>query len=181
MNKRFFILSFLPALAYWYLEENYSVQVAASGGILLAVIEILLEKIFLKHIHKISWFNFSLIGILGALSLLGEEGIWFKLQPSFTGIFMGGLILFYQIRGRGIFLEMVQEIQSNTKALEFFPKLESHLGLFFLSYGIFMGVVSFNLSTSQWLFYKTIGFYIALFVFFALEIVLMRRRILKAS
>ncbi len=110
-SKHFFLISFLPALAYWYLEENYSLEVALTGGILLSVIEMLLEKIFTKHIHTLSKFNFALILGLGSLSLLASEGIWFKLQPFFTGVVMGGYLLFRNLRGKSLITEMVYAIQ----------------------------------------------------------------------
>ncbi len=89
-NKPFFFLSFLPAIAYWYLESNYDLQTALIGGLVLATVEILLEKIFTKHVHAISKFNFYLVVVLGGIAFIGQEGIWFKLQPFFTGVLMGG-------------------------------------------------------------------------------------------
>lgn len=60
-QKNFFWASFLPAIAYWYLEENYSLQIALIGGLVLAVLEMTLEWLFTKHIHTLSKFNFFLI------------------------------------------------------------------------------------------------------------------------
>lgn len=80
-NKIFGLMSFLPAIAYWWLEENYPLRIALGVGLGLAVIEILIERIWLGHVHTISKFNFAIIMILGGLSLLGDDGLWFKLQP----------------------------------------------------------------------------------------------------
>ena len=48
-SKPYFLLSFLPAVAYWYLETYYTLEVALIGGILLGVIEMVLEKKFTGH------------------------------------------------------------------------------------------------------------------------------------
>jgi len=179
-QKNFFLLSILPALAYWYLEANYSVKIAVTGGLLLAILELSLEWIFTKHIHFISKFNFFLIGFLGGLSLLGDEGIWFKLQPCFTGIIMGGLFLFKIWRGKGIMAEMMESLNSPNRPMlpEFVLKtLEIHSGIFLMVYGTFMGGVALKASTGQWLFYKTGGFYIAFLVFMAVEIYFMRKKL----
>lgn len=174
-SKNFFLISFLPALAYWYLEENYSLQIALAGGMILAIAEIVIEKIFTKHIHSISKLNFFLILFLGLISFLGDEGIWFKLQPFFTGILMGLVLIVKTVRGGSFMHEMMMAMQRPMPPFELIRKIENHSGYFMLTYGLFMGYVAFKLSTEQWLFFKTLGFYIAFLVFFAGEVVYMRK------
>ncbi len=53
LSKNFFLISFLPAIAYWYLEENYPVMIAVTGGMILATIEVLFEKIYFKHVQHL--------------------------------------------------------------------------------------------------------------------------------
>lgn len=178
-TNSFFLISFLPALAYWYLEENYPVKVAITGGLLLSILEISLEKIFTKHVHKISVFNFFLILFLGCLSLLGDDGIWFKLQPFFTGVFMGSYLLIKVLKGKGLMYEMMEAFNHDLPPLPVWRPLEFHLSLLFLGYGLFMGVVALFFSTSQWLFYKTAGFYISFIVFMGIEFYFLRRRLKK--
>ncbi len=163
-------------MAYWYLEANYSLKIALAGGMILAVLEISIEKIFTKHIHSISKLNFFLILFLGVISFIGDEGIWFKLQPFFTGLFMGGLLIFKSIRGGSFMYEMMQAMNNPLPPKKVVIILEKHSGFFMLIYGFFMAVVAFNLSTQQWLFFKTIGFYIAFIIFFLFEIFLMRKK-----
>jgi intracellular septation protein A len=61
-------------------------------------------------------------------------------------------------------------------------QVEIHLGVFFISYGIFMAAITFYTSTSTWLFFKTAGFYLVTFIFFIGEFILLRfkiRRLVK--
>ncbi|MDC1175648.1 septation protein IspZ, partial [Bacteriovoracaceae bacterium] len=156
-SKNFFMISFLPAIAYWYLEENYPLRIAIAGGLALAVLEMILEKIFTKHVHGISKFNFYLILVLGGLSLIGDEGIWFKLQPSFTGVGIG-LFIFFKLKfGEGLLQEMAKSLDKPIPPGGFFKTIETHMGLLFFFYGLFMAYVAINLTTGQWLFYKTAG------------------------
>lgn len=178
-QKQFFLISFLPAIAYWYLEENYNLKIALIGGTLLALLEITLEKIFTKHVHSISKFNFYLIVVLGAIAFIGDEGIWFKLQPFFTGILMGSYLLIRVLKNNGLLIETMQSMGREVPDTESFKRLERDLSLFLIAYGIFMAFVAFFMTTSQWTFFKTIGFYISSFVFFGLEIFLMRRSLKK--
>jgi len=180
MKKNFFMISFLPALIYWYLEEYYPIKVAVTAGVGLAILELALEKVFLKKIHKISIFNFLLLAILGGLSFVGDEGIWFKLQPSITGIIIGTMLLLTKLREKGFFQEMMEEVQVSNKPPEWLIKdLEFHSGIFFLFYGMWMFYVAFKLDTSSWLFFKTLGFYGCFIVFFIFEFSWMRIKIRK--
>ena len=179
MNKKnFYLFSFLPAIAYWYLEENYPIRIAVMGGLILAILEIGVEYFYTKHVHTLSKFNFFLILGLGGISLLGDEGIWFKLQPMFTGVGIS-LFLFYRlfIRGEGLLVEMGHSMHEGKVALPDFilDKMERDLAFLFFVYGSFMGVVAWRGSTDQWLFFKTVGFYIVFFLFAIIEVLLMRK------
>jgi len=177
-SKNFFLISFLPAIAYWYLDENYPVKIALAGGLILAVIEVLIEKIFTKHVHTISKFNFFLILLLGALSFLGDDGVWFKLQPLFTGIGMSAFMFYRLKRGKGLLLEMMESMPQKKNVLlpDFvFQMMEWHMAFFLLGYGIFMAVLAIYASTGMWAFFKTIGFYLAFAVYMVIEFVMIKR------
>lgn len=179
-GKNFFLLSFLPAAAYWYLEANHTVQIAIIGGLILSILEISLEYIFTKHVHTLSRFNFLLIVFLGALSLMGEDGIWFKLQPAFSGVVIGGFMGFKLWRGKGLMAEMVESM-GNAKSMpsHLLRTMETHTACLFFFYGLFMVYCAFYLSTGQWLFFKTGGFYIAFAVFMVFEMLYLRSKTKK--
>ena len=180
-QKQFFMISFIPAIAYWYLEENYSLEIALIGGGLLAAAEIIFEKLFTKHVHSISKFNFYLIVVLGTIAFIGHEGIWFKLQPFFTGLFMGGYILYRLFKNESLMLETMEAMGKKIPDHKLFKILERDMAIFLVLYGCFMAFVAFQMTTSQWTFYKTIGFYIATVVFFIIEMVLLRIRANKRN
>lgn len=170
-SKSFFLISFLPAIAYWYLDEYYPVRVAITGGLLLAILEITAEKLIVKHVHTVSKANFFLILFLGALSLLGDEGIWFKLQPAFTGIGISSF-MFYRLKtGRGLLVEFLDSLPLKSKPPAFFiDSMERHLTYYFFVTGVFMGYIAIFESTDVWAFFKTIGNYILFAVFYVFEI-----------
>lgn len=174
--KGFFLISFLPAMAYWYLEENYSLQIALTGGIILSILELTLEKIFTKHIHNLSKINFALIVGLGVISLLAKEGIWFKLQPFFNGIIMGGIFLYSSLRGKSYFYEILEHSGKVIPPKDIVINMEKHMAIFMMIYGSWMAYVAFKLSTDRWLFFKTIGLYIAFGFFMVFEIFILRKR-----
>ncbi|MCO4795331.1 MAG: septation protein IspZ [Bacteriovoracaceae bacterium] len=181
VSKNFFLISFLPAFAYWYLEENYPLRVALTAGLALAILEIILEKVFTKHVHTLSKFNFFLILFLGGISLIGDEGIWFKLQPLFTGIGISGFMFYRLVRGKGMLFEMMESMPNDKpKPPEFvIQSLEKHVAIFFFVYALFMGSLAIWGTTDQWMFFKTAGLYIVFFFFMILEFFLMRKMMSK--
>ena len=178
--KGFFLASFLPAIAYWYLEEYYRVEVAVIGGLCLSIIEIVLEKWLSKKIHRLSWFNFGLIFVLGGLSLVARDGMWFKLQPFFAAFVVGVLIYWKASHGEGFFAEMAAGMNKNPPPKELINRLEKHTGLFLVIYGLWMGVLALFFSTGIWLFFKTAGLYILFFAFMIIEMLVTRWSVRRA-
>ena len=108
-NKKannFFLISFLPAILYWYLETKYPVKIALIGGIVLSIAEIIFEKLYIGHVHQLSKFNFGLIVFLGGFSLIEENGVWFKLQPTLSMWAVSGYMIYKLKRGDGFFSEI---------------------------------------------------------------------------
>jgi intracellular septation protein len=150
--------------------------VAITGGLLLAVVEMILEKIFTKKVHNIAKFNFCLIAVLGGLSLLGEDGLWFKLQPFFTGLFFGGFILIKLRMGKGLMQEMMEEMSSQPMPAPLIRHLERNMAVLLLVYGVFMAGLAVYASTGTWAFFKTIGFYLCFGVFMLAEMFYLRAK-----
>jgi intracellular septation protein len=174
-SKPFFLLSFLPALAYWVLESYFSLETALIGGILLGVIEMLIEKRWSGHVHTLSKLNLSLVVVLGGVSLIAREGIFFKLQPTFTGLAMASFLVFKKIRQQSLMVEMLRDMNQKLPLPEAFYKiLEWHMCLFLIGFSTFMAFVALRESTATWLFWKTAGFYIAFGGFMILELLYLR-------
>ncbi|MFP5386058.1 MAG: inner membrane-spanning protein YciB [Bacteriovoracia bacterium] len=174
-QKPYFLLSFLPALAYWYLETYYTLEVALIGGVLLGIVEMLLEKKFTGHIHTLSKLNIGLIVILGGVSLIAKEGLFFKLQPTFTGVALALFLLFKKFRKQSLMVEMIKDMKQRPPLPEEFYKImEWHICLFLMAFAAFMAWIAVFQTTSTWLFWKTAGFYIVFFVFMAFEVIYLR-------
>ncbi len=181
-QKPYFLLSFLPALAYWYLETYHSLEIALIGGVILGVIEILFEKKFSGHVHTLSKLNLSLIVVLGGVALIAKEGLFFKLQPTFTGVAVGGYLIFKKIRNESLMLEMLRDLnQTPPLPVAFYRTLEWHLCVFLLAFAAFMAWVAVRETTAVWLFWKTGGFYLAFGGFLVVEILFLRLTLRRPS
>jgi len=171
-QKPYFLLSFLPALAYWYLETYYTLQIALVGGVVLGVLEMLLEKKFSGHVHTLSKLNLALIVVLGGISLIAQEGIFFKLQPTLTGISLASFLVYKKVRNQSLMVEMLNDMKQKPPLPDNVYKImEWHMCLFLICFAAFMAWVAIYESTSTWLFWKTAGFYVAFGGFMVLEII----------
>ncbi len=141
----------------------------------MAIVELSLEKIFTGETHALSRFNFVLILILGTIAYIGQKGLWFKLQPFFTGLFMSGYLLWKLKTAEGILWEMLQVTGKALPPKMMILRLEKHLAFFLLFYGIFMAGLAIFASTAVWAFFKTIGLYIAFALFMVAELLSLRR------
>jgi len=166
----FFLLSFLPQIVFWHLERNYTLQIAVLGSILVAFLEIFLEKIFTKSVHNLSKLNIVLIICLGFLSYQLNNGLWIKLNPAIVAI-LCGLFLFW-LFNKNKKIDVIHPRQT------FFSlavkNLTSHMGWFFLTYGLIIALFAFYSSTTAWLIFKAIGLYFLLLCFFMGELFWLR-------
>jgi intracellular septation protein len=174
-QKPYFLLSFLPALAYWYLETYYTLEIALVGGIVLGILEMILEKKISGHIHTLSKLNLALIIVLGGVSLAAKEGIFFKLQPTFTGTAVSLFFIFKKAQGKSLLLEMLEDLkQKPPLPAVIYQTLETHMIVFLLGFAGLMTWVALKETTATWLFWKTAGFYIAFGVFMVIEFIYMQ-------
>lgn len=176
-SNNFFLISFLPAILYWYLETKYPVKIALMGGIALSIAEILFERIFTGHVHQLSKFNFFLVVFLGGFSLMEENGIWFKLQPTFS-LWAVAVYMYVKLRsGSGFFKEMMMEMRPDGKMPpdHIILSMERNMVVLFFCYGLFMGILAIWFHTSVWAFMKTAGLFIVMGIFMVIQTILNRR------
>lgn len=171
----YFLLSFIPALAYWILESYFTLEVALVGGMILGLLEMGFEKKFTGHVHTLSKLNVALILILGGIALVAKEGVWFKLQPTLTGLSIAGFLLYQKFRGQSLMLQMLTDMKRPVPLPSHVYKiLEWHLTIFLVLFAFFMAHVAIYQSTANWLFWKTAGFYIVFAGFMFVEIFYLR-------
>ncbi|MGZ3748281.1 MAG: inner membrane-spanning protein YciB, partial [Pseudobdellovibrionaceae bacterium] len=78
----FFFGGLLPLIAFTVIEENYGVIAGLVAGMVFGLGEIIYEWIRQRKVSTMTWVGNGLLLVLGTLSLLSSEGLWFKLQPA---------------------------------------------------------------------------------------------------
>lgn len=176
-NKNaFFMASFLPAIGYWVLDEYFSLTTALIGGVALSIAEITYEKWKFGHVHTLSKLNFFLIIGLGGISFIGNDGVWFKMQPALSLFALAAFMAFKLYRGKGMMLELFESMpKKNTIPDVILYRMEKHMVIFFILYGILMTVAALFMKTSIWVFFKTAGLYVAMALFSIVEFFLNKK------
>ena len=72
----------LPIIAFTVIEEKYGIIAGLIAGMIFGLGEIIYEYITVKKVSTITWIGNGLILGLGGISLISNEGVWFKLQPA---------------------------------------------------------------------------------------------------
>lgn len=171
----------LPVIAFTVIEEKWGTMAGLIAGITFGLGEIIYELIKHKKVSLITWIGNGLLLFLGGISLISEDGIWFKLQPAlfeygFFIFLLGGWIL------KKPFLLLMMEKQ-NPNAPDFLKQRMSgftfRLSLFFLAHGLLATWAAFHWSTESWALLKGVGLTVSMIVYMVLEILIARWQIQK--
>ena len=79
----------LPVLAFTLIEEYHGPVWGTVAGMIFGLGEIIYEKVRFKKVSTITWIGNAMILGLGGLSIISQDGIWFKLQPALFMLSLG--------------------------------------------------------------------------------------------
>lgn len=166
----------LPVISFALVEEYYGVLWGCVAGMVFGIGEILYEKIALKTVSGITWFSNALILILGGLSLISEDGIWFKLQPALVLLCFGAIVVGSSIINRPLLTAMAlkQRPDLPLAALEMLTGLNFRVGILFLALAGLSTWAAYSWSTEAWAFLKSFGVLIILVLYIVGETLIRR-------
>ncbi len=144
--------------------------------------EIIYEKIRFKKVSRITWIGNLMILSLGTISIVSQDGIWFKLQPALFEIFFALLLWGSLIRpiSKMSFLLMMADKQGKPIPEILRPSMDSltlRLGFFFAIHTVLATWAAFNWTTAQWALLKGAGLTVSFVVYLAAEIFWIRKQL----
>lgn len=177
----------LPVLIFTFVEEFYGTQAGLFAGLVFGAGEILYEFKTYGKVELATWLGNGLLFFLGGLSLLSQDGIWYKLQPALMefgfALFIGGSSLM----DRPIFYEMMLKQmratgkQPNPEVLEVMQKSMKGMSLrgalFFILHGVLTTWAALRFSTGVWAAIKGVGFTVTFLLWALIEALWMRKKI----
>jgi intracellular septation protein len=179
----------LPLIVFTLVEEYFGTVWGLVAGMVFGVGEIIYEKVKQGKVDIITWIGNGMILGLGSVSLFTKEGFWFKLQPAILEAFMAAVLIGSVLLKKPFLILMAKKqnlferLPPDTAPLiaEAFTGLTVRLGIFFFLHAILATWAALHWSTRAWVFLKGIGFTGSLFLYFGIEILLMRKRLKRAA
>jgi intracellular septation protein len=162
----------LPVVAFAIVEDRFGVAWGTAAGMAFGVGEIVYEKISAGKVAGVTWFANAMILVLGAISLISNDGVWFKLQPAILLLFFGGAILVSSFMGKPLLVAMSlkQNPSLPEKAVDLLKTMNLRIGVLLLLLAGVSTWAALSWSTEAWAFLKGIGVTLILAVYLAGEI-----------
>jgi intracellular septation protein len=182
----------LPVIAFTVIEDRYGTIAGLIAGMIFGVGEIAYEWARFRKVDAFTWAGNGMLLLLGGVSLLTDQGIWFKLQPSiiegvtaliFWGsVFIGqplmAVMLKKQLVAQGK-LEAGAQPQFHPAFLGLLGGVTLRIGLFFAAHAALAAWAALYWSTAAWAALKGIGFTLTFILYGLAEAWLLRYRIAK--
>ncbi|HWU44277.1 MAG TPA: septation protein IspZ [Bdellovibrio sp.] len=176
-----FVAGLLPVIAFTLIEEYYGTIAGLIAGMIFGVGEICWELYRHKKVQKITWIGNGMLLVLGGISLISSEGLWFKLQPAlmegiFTLMCWGSLLI-----GKNLIVYLAEQqgqqlpdiVKPRMKGLTF------RIGLFFGIHTALAVWAAISWSTTNWALLKGVGLTVSFFVYLGVEVILMRQSLMQ--
>jgi intracellular septation protein len=188
--RSFLLGGLLPVIAFSVIEDQWGILWGVVAGMVFGVGEILWEKFTAGKVDPITWGGNGLILVLGGLSFVTQEGVWFKLQPALMeavfalvlwgSCLLGTPFLVLMARKQGVFSSQEHLVRRP----ELVARMEELMGGMTLRLGFFFGVhaalacwAALKWSTAAWGILKGVGFTVSFVVYMVVESLLLRYRI----
>lgn len=174
----------IPIVLFTVIEDQWGLMAGLIAAIIYAIGESIYELMKYRTISKMTIYSNGLIIGLGLISVLFNDGIWFKLQPAIIELVFFILLMVTSFQGRPLLVTMVQQQQGEIKnniMLDFLKSLNVRLAFFFLLHSILAVWAAFYWSTESWALLKGVGLTLSMFLYVLAEILLLRLRFKKKS
>jgi len=181
--KALFFGGLLPVVAFTLIEDNYGTVAGIIAGLVFGLGEVIYELWTEKKVSPITWIGNGLLLGLGGISLISEDGIWFKLQPALFEIFFAGALWGSLLLKKNILLLMAQKqgqvipevLHQRMNGMTF------RLGIFFSIQAALAVWAAFYWSTQAWAMLKGIGLTVSFVLWMVAEVIWIRYSIRKVQ
>jgi intracellular septation protein len=182
----------LPVIAFSVIEDRFGTLWGLIAGMVFGIGEILYEWIKLKKVDAFTWAGNGMLLVLGGVSLVTNEGIWFKLQPAIieavTAVIFCGSVIVKKPLMAGLLKKQLAAQQAAkggpVQPFELAPWLTPLLAGATFRFGLFFGAhaalatwAALHWSTAAWAMLKGIGFTVSFIVYGLAEAWFLRYRV----
>lgn len=179
-----FLGGLLPIAIYTILEEKAGPLWGLCFGMGFGILEVIYEWVKYRKVETLTWVGNAVLITMGGISLITQEGIWFKLQPAILELGMTALLIGSSLYQKP-FLVMMAEKQKTFEKMpdpvaammkNQFGGMNLRLGFFFLIHSIVAVYAAFFWSTRNWALLKGVGLTLSLLIYLFFEIFFLRKK-----
>ncbi len=178
-----FFAGLLPVIAFTIIEDQYGIVAGLIAGMVFGVGEIAWELFKYRKVNRMTWIGNGMLLVLGAISLISSEGIWFKLQPAIMEALFAFFLLVSLVVKKNLIVYIAEkqgqvlpeQIKSRMTGMTF------RMGIFFLFHAVLATYAAFYWSTSAWAILKGVGFTLSFVLHMILEILWIRRALSRGE
>ncbi len=169
-----FTIGFLPLLIFIIADEFFGLSIGLIVAISYGILQSLISYIKEKKIERFILFDTGLIIVLGLISLILQNDIFFKIKPGLIGIILVALLgisafsdnkLLLKISGRYLKEVVLSEDQINLMRI-----MMRRMFFVFSAHTLLIFYASFYLSKEAWAFISGGLFYLLVGVLFVFEL-----------
>jgi isopentenyldiphosphate isomerase/intracellular septation protein A len=170
----------LPLLVFVLADEFWGSLIGLYVAIGFGVLELLLTYIKFRKIEKFILLDIGLLVILGSVSVLLKDDIYFKLKPAFIELIFAAIIGVSVYSPKNIIFEMsmrhFKEVKIHPEAEKKFNKTLKVILLLTLIHIVLVVYSSFYMSKESWVFISGVLYYIIILGYFGIEFLRNRNR-----
>lgn len=176
-----FFAGLLPVIAFTLIEEYYGIIAGLIAGMVFGFGEIIWELYRHRKVQTMTWIGNGLLLVLGGISLVSSEGLWFKLQPALMeGLFALALWISVIIKKPLLVFLAEQQGQKLPDIIkDKFKGITIRAGLFFAIHTGLAIWAALEWSTTNWALLKGVGVTVSFVLYLGLEILLLRLALQK--
>lgn len=166
-------MGLVPVIIFWFFEEKFGTFWGLVCAMVWGIGEASYEYITTKKVQKLTLISTGLVVVLGGVSLLLDKSVYFKFSPVVIEVVFAGFMVWQLKKGNPMFIEMAQKMRPNIVMgdvqKQVFNRLTKALIFLLLVHCVLLSYYALNGTTSQWAFWKGIGFYVLFLVWFFVE------------
>jgi intracellular septation protein len=169
-------------LAFAWVEDHYGTVWGLVAGMVFGLGEILWEGFTRGRVDALTWGGNGMLLVLGGISLVTAQGIWFKLQTSLIEFAMAMGLWISVFLKKPLLLSLAQKQGALPRDLpvvlkQSFRGLTLRLGVFFAFHALLATWAAWNWSTGAWALLKGVGLTVSLVVYLVVETLILRYRL----
>ena len=175
MNAWFLFAGILPLLAFVIVYGFRGLNKGILAAALIALAELALSLWLIGEVDPVTAGNLLLVFVMGGVAWKMKSGLVFKMQPVVIGLAFSSVLIGSYLLGQPFLTLLMTKYGSHLPAelakpledpstIDFFNLSTLYVGMAFLLQTMVVLWAALKLNNWWWLFFRSVGFYLALFL-----------------